>query len=91
MQMRGINTSAEMCERLLEDTGVAVLPGVEFGRPPEELTMRIAYVDFNGAAALSASEDLPLDRPLPDDFTTRHCRRVVEAIGRLCAWVEDIR
>ena len=91
MRSRGMTTSVEMCERLLEDTGVAVLPGVDFGRPPEELTMRIAYVDLDGAAVLSASEELPLDHPLPDDFAAKHCRRVIEAIDRLCEWVEDIR
>jgi aspartate aminotransferase len=91
MRSRGMATSAEMCERLLEDTGVAVLPGVDFGRPPEELTMRIAYVDLDGAAVMSASEELPLDHPLPDDFAAKHCRRVIEAIDRLCEWVEDIR
>ena len=91
MRSRGVTTSAEMCERLLEDTGVAVLPGVDFGRPPEELTMRIAYVDFDGAAALGASEEVPFDHPLPDDFAAKNCPRVVEAIDRLCEWVKDIR
>ncbi len=67
------------------------MPGVDFGRPPEEFTTRIAYVDFDGGAALAASEELPLDHPLPDDFASRHCPRVVEAIDRMCEWVEEIR
>jgi aspartate aminotransferase len=90
MRSCGVATSTVMCERLLEDTGVAVLPGVEFGRPPEELTMRIAYVDFDGAAALAASEEQPLDYPLPDDFAARYCPRVVEAVDLLCGWVKEI-
>lgn len=84
---RGIETSAELCEALLEDTGVAVLPGVDFGRAAEELTIRIAYVDFDGAAALDASYDVPLDQPLTDDFMRTYCGRVVEAVDRLCEWV----
>jgi aspartate aminotransferase len=87
LRSRGVTSSAQLCERLLEDTGVAVLPGSDFGRPPEEFTMRIAYVDFDGAAALAASEPVPLDRPLPGDFAARHCGRVVEAIDRLCEWI----
>jgi aspartate aminotransferase len=51
---RGIATSRDLCQRLLEDTGVAVLPGSDFGRPPAELVARLAYVDFDGAAALDA-------------------------------------
>src|SRR5690606_24300783 len=34
---RGIDTSAALCERLLQDTGVAMLPGSDFGRPEGEL------------------------------------------------------
>ena len=46
---RGIRSSLELSERLLEDTGVATLPGSSFGRPHTELTLRMAYVDFDGA------------------------------------------
>ena len=34
------------------DTGVATLPGAVFGRPRAELTLRLSYVNFDGAAAL---------------------------------------
>jgi aspartate aminotransferase len=91
IQSRGAMTSAGMCERLLEDTGVAVLPGSDFGRPPEEFTMRIAYVDFDGAAALAASEEVPIEHALPDDFAEKNCGRVVEAVERLCRWMEGGR
>jgi aspartate aminotransferase len=84
---QGITTGAEMCDRLLADSGVAVLPGSDFGQPPKELTTRIAYVDFDGAAAIEASEDITLERPLPDDFAVDYCGRVVEAVDRLCEWV----
>ncbi len=84
---RGIKTSAEMSRRLLEDTGVAFLPGSDFGRSPEELTARLAYVDFNGRAALEAVEDIPGDQALDDNFVKTHCGRVIEAIDRINEWV----
>ena len=31
---RGIHDSTTLCRRLLDETGVAILPGVAFGRPP---------------------------------------------------------
>ena len=71
----------------LEEAGVAILPGAAFGRPREELTARIAYVDFDGAAALSASEMIPLDQPLPEDFTELWCHGVIKAIRLLIDWV----
>jgi len=84
---RGLSTSADLCRRLLEDTGVAVLPGSEFGRPEQELTMRIAYVDFDGRAAMDASRAAPPGSDLGEDFVRAYCGRVWEAVDRLCEWI----
>ena len=44
--------AVHFCQRLLQETGVALLPGSSFGRPAHELTARLCFVDFNGAKAL---------------------------------------
>lgn len=85
---RGIATSAQLCARLLDDTGVAILPGSDFGRTPDELTARIAFVDFDGARALAAAEVLPASTPLDLDFLQTHCANVLAAIDRLVAWLD---
>ena len=85
---RGITTSTGLCERLLEETGVAVLPGVAFERPRGELTARMAYVDFDGSSALAASETIPLDEPLPEAFIHQHCADVVTATAKLVEWLD---
>ena len=82
---RGVHTSQQLCTRLLDETGVAVLPGSDFGRPEEELTLRIAYVDFDGAWALQAAGNLT--EPLGEDFLRLHCGKVCEALDALCDWV----
>ena len=64
----GISTSTALCEKLLEETGVATLPGSAFGRDPVELTLRIAYVDFDGTAALIAATGTPTDETLGENF-----------------------
>ncbi len=88
---RGVTGGRELAERLLRDTGVALLPGEAFERPPTELTLRIAYVHFDGAAALTASESLPLSEPLGEDFLKVHCYPTVDAIERICTWfTEDV-
>lgn len=84
---RGILNSITLCERLLEDTGVAVLPGVEFGRPAEELTLRIAYVDFDGARALVAAQQVPARETLEKDFLEIYCPNVVQGIDAICGWL----
>jgi len=84
---RGITDGEEMCERLLAETGVALLPGSAFERPPEELTARLAYVDFDGSAALAASEMVPLDESLPESFIETWCHRVITATRLIVEWI----
>ncbi|MFQ5498808.1 MAG: aminotransferase class I/II-fold pyridoxal phosphate-dependent enzyme, partial [Candidatus Zixiibacteriota bacterium] len=86
---RGIRDAATMCNRLLQDTGVAILPGEAFGRPCNELTARMAYVDFDGAMALTASERYPLDQPLPDDFAELWCHKVSNAMRLIVQWANQ--
>ena len=87
LQNRGIHTSMELCERLLEDTGVAILPGNEFGIPQNDLTARLAYVNFDGTAALEAAETIPDELPLSDDFLQTYCPETISAVERLVDWV----
>ncbi len=86
----GITDSHALCERLLEDTGVAVLPGADFGRPKEELTARLAYVNFDGKQALDAAIDVPEDQPLEHAFLQENCGESVEAVRRLCEWLRGV-
>lgn len=88
LKNKNINTSAEMCLRLLQDTGVALLPGDAFNRKSQELTARLAYVDFDGAKAMSASEAIPLHQPLPDDFAANYCTKALDGVAKIVAWVK---
>ena len=85
LKARGITTSEALCETLLQDTGVAILPGSAFGRPADELTARLAYVDFDGARVLAA---LPDHGPLGEEFLHTYCGNVMEAVDRLVSWLE---
>lgn len=76
-----------LSRRLVGDTGVAVLPGEAFGRPAEELSVRIAYVDFNGLKALTARETIPIDQHLPDDFVDCWRKTVVTAMELNVNWL----
>jgi aspartate aminotransferase len=84
---RGIDGGAALCDRLLAEANVAVLPGVAFARSRRELSARLAYVDFDGAQALQASADAPTDGGLPPDFVRRWCERVVVGAERIAQWV----
>jgi aspartate aminotransferase len=85
-----VYTSVELCNKLLEDTGIAFLPGTDFGRQPEELTARLAFVDFNGAAALEASRKNNGTKQLESDFVRNYCSNITEALDKLEKWLQDL-
>jgi aspartate aminotransferase len=61
-----------------------ILPGESFGRPDEELTARIAYVDFDGNRAVSAAQHLNNKEQIDDDFNHTYCSDVVTATELIC-------
>ncbi|MBU0637241.1 MAG: aminotransferase class I/II-fold pyridoxal phosphate-dependent enzyme [Planctomycetes bacterium] len=87
---QGIGSGIALCNRLLNDTGTAILPGSVFGRSREELTARLAYVDFEGARALAASENVPLDQDLPPDFPDRWCEKVIAGKQQIASWLSTM-
>jgi len=86
LHKRGITNSAVLCDRLLDEYGVAILPGVDFNRPADELSARLSYVDFDGAKALAASYTVPLHEKLPADFLEHYCSNVIEAAEKITEW-----
>lgn len=87
---KGIYTSVEMCTVLLEETGIAMLPGYEFGRDPAELTARMAFVDFDGDAALKAAVRDYRHKEIDELFIHTYAPRVVEALKKLAKWFLDL-
>ncbi len=85
---RGVRDSPTLAERLMTEASVAVLPGVPFERPASELTLRLAYVDFDGGAALAASEAVAADQPLPENFYERYCARTLQGCRRIADWLQ---
>ncbi|MBN1957650.1 MAG: aminotransferase class I/II-fold pyridoxal phosphate-dependent enzyme [Desulfuromonadales bacterium] len=87
LESRGVRTGEEFCRKLLSETGVAILPGSSFGRPKKELTARLAFVDFDGARALAAAEQMSAEQPFDEKFLRQYCERVLTAIDKLCEWI----
>lgn len=49
---RGVEDSFQLCNSLLEEALVATLPGANFGRPRQQLCLRLSFVDFDGRNVL---------------------------------------
>jgi len=90
LKAKNIFTGFDLTTRLLEDTGVALLPGSAFGRSEEEYTARLSYVDFDGARAMAAAETIRPEDPLPDGFTERYCAHQMEGIKTIVDWVKSL-
>ena len=89
LKTKGIYDSKSLCTKLFDDTGVAILPGRDFGMPPEELTARIAYVDFDGVKALSAAELLNSIEQVDDEFLDYYCGNILKAINLIIDWIKS--
>ena len=90
LKAKNIFTSLELTISLLENTGVALLPGSVFGRPEEEFTARLSYVDFDGARTLAAAETIRPEDPLPDGFTNTYCSHLMNGIRSMVGWIKSL-
>ncbi len=91
LHARGIHTGKELCARLLEETGVAMLPGADFGRPAEEFSARIAYVDFDGTEAMKAAPAWFAEgRNNYDAFVEKYCPKISGAVERIGNWIDSL-
>jgi len=83
---KGITTSDQLSEQLLEETGVALLPGTAFGCDPEELVARLSYVSFDGEKALKGITE-GVTRGLEQSFLKQFCEDTLEGVEILLAWL----
>ncbi|MEW6080154.1 MAG: pyridoxal phosphate-dependent aminotransferase [Thermodesulfobacteriota bacterium] len=88
---RGITGGKSLCESLLAETSAALLPGEAFERPAGELTARLAYVNFDGAAALAAGEAVAPHEDLSDAFFEQYCQATLNGCRKLAEWAGEYR
>ena len=50
-------SSSEMCDSILNDTGVALLPGSDFGFDETKMLARLSFTDFDGQEFMNKIED----------------------------------
>jgi len=83
----GMITSELFCEKLLAETGVALLPGDAFGLPPDHISARLAYVEFDGQDALTASQQISLESPLDESLLRTVFAKTARGIEALGGWL----
>ncbi len=90
LAQKDIITSQALCQALLEDTGVAILPSSDFGFVPDHLGARLAFVDFDGTRALELAAQVGDGQEPGDDFVHQVCPRIVEAMDRMENWLNTL-
>ena len=89
LAQRGIETSEELCTRLLDETGVALLPSSDFGFPEEFLGARLSYVDFDGRKALEMAHEMSdADFENPAGIAEKLAPKVMQGVRRMAEWLD---
>lgn len=84
LRHKGISTSLDLCESILNEAGVALLPGTAFGFDQEQLHARLSFVDFDGQKLLSEADKFIDNRGRMDLY----CPRIVQGVNKLNEWIE---
>ena len=77
------STSAEMCKDILDKTGVALLPGSDFGLEKTRMIARLSYTDFNGEIFLKNTSG---SKNLDTVDIKKYAPNIVEGISKLKEW-----
>ena len=80
-------TSTELCETILDEIGVAMLPASDFGFGPKKMLARLCYIDFDGTEFLKA----PINGKIIDDkIIEKYAPNVVEGVQKLSNWAKNL-
>ena len=80
-------TSSEMCDNLLKETGVALLPGSDFGFDKKKMLARLSFTDFNGQDFM---KNIQGEKKINNDLILKFAPKVVEGVDKLKKWSESI-
>jgi len=81
------SSSSEMCKDILNKTGVALLPGSDFGLNKNKMLARLSFTDFNGAAFLKHTLG---GKKLDNDNLKKYAPNIVDGIFKLKKWSNSL-
>ena len=81
------SSSSEMCKDILNKTGVALLPGSDFGLPSNKMIARLSYTDFDGANFLKGVLG---SKKLDDADLKKYAPNIVDGISALKEWSNSL-
>ena len=81
------SSSSEMCKDILKKTGVALLPGSDFGLDQKKMLARLSFTDFDGAVFLKNTLS---SKKLDNEVLERYAPNIVEGVKKLKSWSNSL-
>ena len=81
------SSSSEMCKDILNKTGVALLPGSDFGLKSSKMVVRLSYTDFDGANFLRNTVG---GNKLDNANLKKNAPNIVEGVAALKEWSNSL-
>ncbi|MDC3062536.1 pyridoxal phosphate-dependent aminotransferase [Candidatus Pelagibacter sp.] len=80
-------TSSDMCKDILNNTGVALLPGSDFGFNPDKMLARLSFTDFDGQEFMNNIDET---KNIDENLINKFAPKVVEGVNKLKNWSESL-
>ena len=81
------STAEEICKNILEETGVVLLPGSDFGLSKERMLARLSFTDFNGSEFMNS---IKKNNKLDLSSILKFAPKIVEGTKKLKRWSESL-
>ena len=81
------SSSSKMCKDILNKTGVALLPGSDFGLNSNKMLARLSYTDFDGNNFLNNTSG---SKKLDDSDLRKYAPNIVEGVIKLKEWSNSL-
>ena len=76
-----------MCKDILNKTGVALLPGSDFGMDNKKMLARLSYTDFDGSSFLANTTG---GKKLDNADIVKYAPNIVEGVSKLKNWSKSL-
>ena len=83
---KNFSNSDEMCSDILKKTGVALLPGSDFGFSKNKMIVRLSFTDFDGRTFMKNVSDT---ENIDDNLISKFAPNVIEGVNNLKRWSES--
>ena len=80
-------TSSKMCDAILNEIGVAMLPGSDFGFKPKKMLTRLSYTDFDG---IEFFKNVESHKSISEEMVKTYAPNVVEGVTKLSNWAKNL-